>query len=152
MHIAYLAEHPDYAATLAQWHYREWQRLLPDWSHEAALDELQSHTSRRHLPTTLIAIDNARLIGSVSLVEEDHPTLSLLSPWLASLYVAPEHRGRGIGAVLVKALVDEANALGITRLYLYTEDGQRFYERLGWSLREHAVFDGHRVVVMAIRP
>lgn len=152
MRIDYLCDHAHHAATLARWHFRQWQALLPDWSEADALDELKTHTRRRHLPTTLVAVAGERLCGSVSLLVTDHRSLPQYSPWLASLYVDDPLRGKGIGAALVRALVAEAAALGIGTLYLYTDDGQRFYESLGWEVQEYAVLDGHRVVVMRVSP
>ncbi len=148
MHIVYLCDHTQHAATLAHWHYHEWHTLLPDWSEAEALDELQTHTQRRHLPTTLIALDGERLCGSVSLLITDHPQLTQYTPWLASLYVDASLRGRGIGTSLVRALMSEASALSLQHLYLYTTDGQRYYERLGWCTQFAAELDGHAVVVM----
>ena len=63
-----------------------------------------------------------------------------LSPWLAGVFVAPEHRRRGIGAALVERVVQEARALDIPRLYLYTPGGGTLYARLGWSILEHTFY------------
>jgi hypothetical protein len=57
MRIDYLADHLEMAALLAAWHYQEWKALLPNWSHAQALAELQRHTGRRQIPTTLVAIE-----------------------------------------------------------------------------------------------
>jgi N-acetylglutamate synthase-like GNAT family acetyltransferase len=72
-----------------------------------------------------------------------------LSPWLASVLVERDHRCRGIGAALSERATREARILGFTRLYLFTLDRQRFYERLGWSILEEATFREHPVTVMA---
>jgi len=61
-----------------------------------------------------------------------------LSPWLAGVFVAPEHRRRGIGAALVERVVQEARALEIPRLYI-PGDGT-LYVRLGWSILEHTFY------------
>ena len=73
-----------------------------------------------------------------------------LSPWLADVYVAIEYRRQGIGSALVQRIIAEALALGVETLYLYTADQQRFYERLGWSLREHLYHVDSEVDVMAL--
>lgn len=48
-------------------------------------------------------------------------------------------RGRGVGAALLRAVRDEARRLGVTRLWLITNndnlDALRFYQRRGWQLR-----------------
>ena len=63
MQIEYLTDHLNLASLLAAWHYREWASLLPDWSLEEALRELQSHTGRRQIPTTLVAVEQGRPFG-----------------------------------------------------------------------------------------
>ena len=63
-----------------------------------------------------------------------------LSPWLSGVFVAPEHRRRGIGAALVNRVVQEARVLGIPRLYLYTADSGALYFRLGWSVVERTFY------------
>ncbi|MCB1743127.1 MAG: GNAT family N-acetyltransferase, partial [Gammaproteobacteria bacterium] len=101
LRIDYLARHLRLAPTLARWHHREWRALLPDWSEQQALSELQTHGRERALPTTLVAFEGARLAGSVSLVVSDHRELDDPGPWLASLYVDASLRRRGIGRALV---------------------------------------------------
>jgi N-acetylglutamate synthase-like GNAT family acetyltransferase len=52
---------------------------------------------------------------------------------LRSLAVAPERRGRGLGASMVGRAEERARALGLARLWLLTETAQSWFERLGWS-------------------
>ncbi len=148
LHIDYLADHPHLAPLLAAWHHREWADLLPDWSLEQAEAELRSHTHRRHIPTTLVALDDDLPLGSVSLLEADLDGWEHLAPWLASLYVRPEQRGRGVGRQLVASAVEEALALGVPILYLFTAGQQTYYERLGWSLLERTSHHGRPVVIL----
>ena len=64
------------------------------------------------------------------------PVMSLPSAHLMSMAVAPAHRGRGVGEVLVEAFVDEMARRGVPRLMLGVRDGnvpaRRLYERTGW--------------------
>jgi len=106
-----------------------------------------------HLPTTLVAIAAGELLGSISLVVDDHAELTRYSPWLASLFVAPAARGRGIGTALLERMLAEARALGIARLYLFTEHQEDWYAALGWILVEHArLADGHVVSILSRQP
>lgn len=152
MHIGYLADHLHWAPTLAQWHHLEWGAILPDWSLADALGELQSHTGRCMIPTTLIGFEDDRLLGSVSLVEEDAPELSDATPWLASLYVAPGRRGEGIGRALVQRAVAEAARLGVRRLHLYTPHHEGYYLGLGWHLLGRVRLARTEVSVLWIDP
>ncbi len=53
------------------------------------------------------------------------------------MFVRPEARGTGVATAVLRALEDEARALGVTRLLLETgtaqPDAMRFYEREGYS-------------------
>ena len=101
------------------------------------------------MPTTLVAVsEHGGLLGSVSLVHDDLPGYEHLTPWLASLYVKPEARGRGVGSRLVSAALAEAHRLGIRRLYLFTPEHEDYYSRRGWSYLERASAAGHPVTIM----
>jgi len=83
------------------------------------------------------------------LVEHDMDTRMDLSPWLAGVFVAPEHRRRGVGATLVERVIDDATALGVQRFHLYTPSTEHFYSRRGWLLVEHTTYRGADVAVMS---
>jgi GNAT superfamily N-acetyltransferase len=148
--FAWLAERPQYVPRLAALHHAEWSWIDPEWTLEEAHANLAIHTAGTAIPTTRLALVDGELAGSVSLLANDHSRIRKWSPWLASLLVLPEFRGRGIGAALVREAVAIAARFGIARLYLYTDDAAPFYARLGWSLVERAPLDGMDVDVMAI--
>jgi N-acetylglutamate synthase-like GNAT family acetyltransferase len=133
LRIDYLADHPDSIQILAAWHHAEWKELLLGWTLEQAESDLRSHTGRRQVPTTFIALQGDWVIGSVSLLAADLDGWEHLTPWVASVYVQPECRGKGIGRQLVLRAVEEAKELGFTSLFLWTAGQVTFYERLGWQ-------------------
>ena len=151
MQIDYLADNLELAPLLAQWHHREWAALMPEWSLSQALAELQSHTGRCRIPTTFIALEEGQLLGSASLLDMDLDGVEHLSPWLASVYVIPERRGQGIGRQLVARAVEEARALAVPIIYLYTAGQQGYYERLGWEPLERVRHYQTEVVIMQQR-
>jgi N-acetylglutamate synthase-like GNAT family acetyltransferase len=116
---------------------------------EQRMAALQKH-AKAQVPTTVIALSGSRLLGSASLIAHDMDTHPELSPWLASVYVAPEYRRRGIGSALVQRIVAEAASLELDRLYLFTPDKERFYARLGWTVLERTVYRGYAQVVMVL--
>jgi predicted N-acetyltransferase YhbS len=148
MQIDYLADHLEWASLLASWHYQEWKDLLPDWTFERALAELQSHTGRRRIPTTLVAVEDGRPRGSASLMATDLPGWECWSPWVASVFVVPECRGRGLGRRLVNRTVEEAASLGASAVFLFTAEQLAYYQELGWSLLCRALHRGQEVAIL----
>lgn len=161
MHIDYLADHPGFIPTLARWHHEQWKHLDPGGSVEQRIAQLQAHLRKRQIPTTFVAVslsdgpgserDRVEVLGSASLIAHDMDTHPELSPWLASVFVAPEQRGQGIGTALVRRVIQEAEALGVAQLYLFTTpDKHGFYARLGWSLIERTRYRGYQQIVMVL--
>lgn len=149
MQIGYLTDHQQFISTLAHWHHQEWAYLRPGDSVEARIARLRDACGHTEIPTVVIAFNNLKLFGSAMLVAHDMDTRMDLSPWLAGVFVLPEHRQHGIGAALVQRVTDDARALGVQRLYLYTPSTEQFYSRLGWSVVERTGYRGVDVVVMS---
>jgi len=144
MQINYLADHLDAVPLLAEWHHHEWKEATL----ELTAAELRTHTSRRQIPTTFVAIDEGRVIGSTSLLTADLSGWEHLTPWVASVFVAPEYRCRGVGRALIARAVEEARQLGVSEVYLFTASKQDYYARLGWQTLGRAPFKGKEVVIM----
>jgi len=149
MKIEYLADRPEYVAALAVWHRREWGHLRPDESMEARAAKLRAWSGHRQIPTVFIATVDDTLLGSAMLVPHDMDTRMQWTPWLAGVVVAPERRGRCIGASLAQYAATEASALGFTMLYLYTFGTEEYYARLGWERIERDSYLGGAVTVMS---
>ena len=145
--IAYLADHPSYIPELAAWHHAQWRYLDTGVSVEQRAAALSRHT-RDRVPLTVIALSGKTLLGSASLIAQDMDTRMDLTPWLASVYVAPAYRNRGLGSALVRRIADKAKVLGFERLYLFTPDKESFYARLGWTVFERTAYRGYDQVVM----
>ncbi len=151
MRIEYLADDLDCLETLAGWHHAEWHHLNPGDTVEKRQGRMRAHLAKRQIPTTFVAFDGDTLLGSACLLADDMHQHRDLTPWLASVFVAPEHRGGGVGSALVRRVVEEARALGVETLYLYTPDREGFYARMGWSVLERTEYMGVEVVIMSIR-
>jgi predicted N-acetyltransferase YhbS len=149
MNLEYLQHHVQHIPTLARWHHEQWSYLNPQRTLEERAERLQLHVDGRQMPTTIVAIEDGLLLGSASLIENDLPTRTDLSPWLASVYVPEEHRRRGIGSALVRRIVEEAKALDYKMLYLFTMDRESLYAGLGWTTFERDVFNVVPIVLMS---
>jgi N-acetylglutamate synthase-like GNAT family acetyltransferase len=152
MEIAYLNDHPEFAALLAQLHAVEWQHLYSDWNATTAATEFAAQHSDGRIPTTLVALRDGQLLGSVSVIEDDLPGWQHLNPWLASLYVIPEFRGNGVGAALVAGAERLISASGIKQIFLFTESRTTFFTQLGWQVYAETTAHGHPAVVMTMSP
>jgi N-acetylglutamate synthase-like GNAT family acetyltransferase len=112
---------------------------------------MQADLQKKAIPTTFVALGEAgELMGSASLLEHDMQIHQELTPWLASVFVHPDHRRRGVATSLVERGIEEARALGVETLYLYTEDQERLYGRLGWREMERRDYMGYPVVIMEL--
>jgi len=126
--------------------------LLPEWTVEQAEAELRAQRDGE-IPCTWLAEDDDGWLGSVSLLHDDHEQIRGWSPWLASLYVQPQARGRGIGAQLVAHCVVAAARLGVPRLYLYCEAAMLpWYRALGWEEHQQLQLGPLAITVMRIDP
>lgn len=150
MHIASLADHLDLIDTIARWHWKQWDQAYPGGSVPMWAEGLRRCANRDRIPTTYVALDGAELCGTALLVTHDMSTHRELSPWLAGVFVAPTHRRKGIASALVRHAVQQAAAMGVTRLYLYTESARGLYEKLGWCTIAEEHYEGQPVTIMAI--
>jgi len=150
MHIADIADHLDRIETIARWHWHEWGSLDPTGSADRWAENLRGWTNRGKIPTIYIALDNDELLGSVGLTEHDMRTHRELTPWLSGVYVTPVARGRGVASALVRHAVQQAAAMRIGHLYLYTDNARGLYEKLGWRVIGEEEYEGNHVAIMTI--
>jgi GNAT superfamily N-acetyltransferase len=147
MQIRFLGDVPSAVPLLAEWFYAEWHDF--DGRSRSEIEVLLRHNlSRDALPVTFVALDNAEVIGTVSLDTSDLPPYDHLSPWLASLYVVPSRRREGIGRALVEHLVAFALERGISPLYLWTPGSTHVYEEWGWQILCCDVYSGRPIPLM----
>jgi len=147
--ISRLWEIPSLAPILAAAHAREWGHLYTNWNREVALADFKSETEKSAIPTTWVIHDRTGIpMGSVSLVKDDLPGYPDLNPWLASLFVFPEFRGRGLGKLLVRQALDFLRHQKYPHAYLFTEDQVPFFANFGFAIHGPAQANGHAVTVM----
>ena len=150
MKIVNLQDRRELLPVIAHAHVQAFGALLPDWTLAQAEAELRAQ-QRDDIPCTWLAEDDSGWLGSVSLLHDDHEQIRGWSPWLASLYVQPRGRGKGVGAQLVRHCVAQAAALGVPTLYLYCEAPMvDWYLGLGWHVHTQMQLGPLAITVMAI--
>ena len=138
--ITDLFTHPQYVPLVAGWIHAEFWADKDVFTPTALADLLRLATLSDAIPLSLLAVVDGQPVGTVNLIENDDDRRAHLRPWLAALYVVPDHRRRGIGSALVRSLQRRAGRMGIGELYLGT-DNPGFYTRFGAALHEQVVDD-----------
>ena len=147
--IASIADHPELVELLGRWHFELWGHADSGGSVKSWTDALRARVTRDRVPTIYVALDGGEPLGSASLVEHDMDVHRHLTPWLSGVAVIAPRRGEGLGTALVRHAVARAAAIGVPRLYLYTESARGFYERMGWQHLCEDEYEGERVAIMA---
>ncbi len=149
MRIEYLADHPEHIPKLAAWFYEQWSWFLPPESSAGTIaTKFLTHLNRDALPSALIALDGVELLGTASLRVNDMDILTELTPWLGGVYVAKDHRQKGMARQLIGAVEQRALELGYRSLYLFTYDQAPMYAKLKWKVLKQLDYHGHPVIVM----
>jgi predicted N-acetyltransferase YhbS len=133
-------------ALCARWRAKAFSVL--EASFEEELRSLELFASDQRHGVALIAKADGEPVGTCLLTESEIEPNHDVSPWLAGLFVVPEHRRKGAGAVLVRAIEDQARQREFSRLYLYTTEASEFYARLGWTVLDHTHWKGFDTALM----
>ncbi|MFO1388524.1 GNAT family N-acetyltransferase [Cellvibrio sp.] len=150
MDIINLREAPQHIPVIARWHFDEWGYLNPGKTLEYRIERMQRYLSDTPIPSMLIAVEGDEVLGTAALVESDMDSHPELTPWLASVYIREDQRGRGLGKKLVKALMDFAGQQHLPRLYLFTPDQAPFYAKLGWQTLVEETYRDTPVTIMRL--
>jgi len=146
--VKYLADHPELVHLLSTWFHDEWGRNNPSRTFESIERHVQERLNRAKLPLCMIAFAKSEPIATTSLKIREMEIYPQFEYWLGNVYVKPEYRNQGVGSQIVEATVDTAKSLGVKNLYLYTQNREHFYQRLGWKTMEQAEYHGHMAIVM----
>lgn len=145
--IVTLAERPDLIPHVALWQWQEWGRArgrrLASVEHD-----IKPLAVKGGAEEGFVLLVNRAPAGTACLTLEDLDTRPDLSPWLASVYVEPAHRGRGYAGALVRAVEAAAIERGHTILWLFTWNTAPLYARLGWQAVGSEFHHGDEVTLM----
>ncbi len=139
--IEYLANNPEFIDIVAHYWQQEWSVDKSEVGFAKRKAGIEQKLNTNWIPLIMIAIEGGVCVGTIALFDHDLKSRADLTPWLGGVFVAPEHRGRGVARELVNTAVSEAKDLGIKTLYLHTEGANGLYEKLGWSFMEDITND-----------
>ncbi len=147
-----LRNRPDFQAVVADRLWTAWWR-----AEGSSLDEVAAlvgaSLASELVPTSFVAHDADRFLGTASLIAADLRARPHYTPWLAAVWVEPGARRRGVGRALVARVCAEAFAGGLDRVFLYcTRDKTGFYAGLGWRIVEEDVGPSRVVILDRVRP
>lgn len=131
MKVIDLKSAPQHIPQLAQWHHQEWAHLSSaDATVTTLIEQMSEYLSDAAIPKMFICEEANQVMGSSSLTAADMDTRTDLSPWLANVYVNAHYRNKGLGKLLVNAVVDYAKALGLQKSICLPQTKQTFIKRL----------------------
>ena len=143
-----LAQHPEHVGTIVAMLHTEWGSLA-NWSDPARLRSvIEDRLRTDRAPLALIAIEEDTLLGTASIKRHELPHHPDKEFWIGDVIVAAGQRGRGIGRLLMTAIIDQASKIGIAELHLYTPDQEGYYESLGWQTVGRDPANGEDNVIM----
>lgn len=128
MKIVPLYQAPQHAEQVTEW---LWQAFGSQESREFFASIVATSQREGEMPLTFIALEGEKMVGTVGLWRCDLISRQDLWPWLAALYIDESQRGKGLGELLQRHVVEYARGLGFESLYLYSAC-KAYYERFGW--------------------
>ena len=94
------------------------------FTHEQGIDEAIDFDGQDSAALHVLVRASGRYVGTGRMLSDGH---------IGRLAVLAEHRGRGLGALAVSALMDEAKRRGMHRVYLGSQrQAVGFYRKLGF--------------------
>ena len=136
------AEDRDAIEAVTRAAYQQYATVMPAlW--EVYLQNILSTLAAASPDVQIVAEDHGRILGSVLLnragsviPRQGGGPLTLASPEVRLLAVAPEARGQGVGEALMQECATRARASGASSLTLHTTEvmqaAVRLYERMGF--------------------
>ncbi len=110
---------------------------------EAAMETWIAAHGERH--PVLVATEPAGVVVAWASLSEYRPRICYSGVGEFSVYVAPEHRGRGIGAFVLETLIQEAARLGywklVSRVFTFNAASRELCRRCGF--REVGIYEKH---------
>jgi GNAT superfamily N-acetyltransferase len=130
LQISDLRQRPEFFDTVADRIWRAWWKLS---GYELIANGLAEALKGDPIPFAIVAHDGDEFLGSTLGIASDMSDRPQYSPWVAAVWVEPQHRLKQVGRLLVGHAVQTCFARGFARIYLCSAPSRRnFYTRQGW--------------------
>lgn len=146
-----LNDRPDFSADVADRVWRAW------WAEKGiALDYIaglvRENLNENGFPFAIVAHDGNVFLGTASVIVSDMEERPNYTPWVAAVWVDPQHRGKGVGGAMVGQAAAQAFKQGFETVYLCAlPEKSGFYEKLGWRSLEQDVGEDKLSVLIFIK-
>ena len=147
--ILAVSDRPDLAPLVARWLVDAFHRPPADMTTEAMTALILAPPQGPE--ESFVLFEDDRPVGTASLSHDDLLSRPDLTPWLAGVFVLPQHRERGHPSALVRHVEGFARAASVAELWLYTRTAESLYARLGWQRVGLEQSNGHEVALMRRR-
>ena len=121
MKFEFLADNKEALPILANWYFQEWGHLTKGNNLENVTARLLLYLNTNKIPLILLAVENQEIPGAAQLRYREMDIYLEKEHWLGGVYVAIDHRGKGIAGNLIKLLVGIAVELNVKKLHLQTQ-------------------------------
>jgi GNAT superfamily N-acetyltransferase len=147
--VALLADHTDAIPAIAAGYEAEWDFWYGPGGKADARSDLEERARRDGMPLGLVALRRGVAVGAGALADKAISFRLELHPVLIGLWVAPPHRGRGIGLAILDYARIQAARLGFAQLYATTTNVPEFFRRAAWRHVETGQHNGEKVDLFA---
>lgn len=150
--MVYLSELPQYVGLCAWWAFKTWGKYNPSYTLTKRIESFASHCNQSEIPLTILYLNKEGQPEGMASLRKNDGIRPDAGPWLASVYVEPNARRKGLGSWLVRQIQNKARELEYEKIYLltYEQTLPKWYTQLGWKTIGQDVCHGNPVTVMEI--
>jgi len=130
MTVINVREHPEYQDRAIAYFQSKWASEASKKVYEDCIS--RSIVTKSPLPIWYLLTDGEKIAGCAGLITNDFISCMDLWPWLCALYIEEDHRGQGLGGLLIEQIKRDTAKAGFDSLYLCT-DHVGYYEKYGFS-------------------